>query len=118
MEGTKDYSIGHLRIKYLDYANVCFAQKNPVAAHGYIDNFLDTVNENSEAGKTLKTEFDMITQRKQRQLNDLERVTEKLSYLEQEDTKRNGRTEIEVNSIHDKKETCWRIAMQYGLFNE
>ncbi len=118
MEAKTDYSIGHLRIKYLDLANINFAQNDPVTAKGFVDDFLSTVDGDSEAGKKLKIEFDLITNRKQKQIHELKAKAETLSYLEKKDTLEKGRVEIEVNSIHDLKEACWRIAMQYGLFNE
>jgi len=118
MENKTDYSIGHLRIKYLDYANIKFAQNDPVGSQGFVESFLDTIDDFSEAGKTLKQEFDLITLRKKQQHKQLLDACEKLSYLEKEDTRQRGQTEIEVNVIHDRKEACWRVAMKYGLFNE
>ena len=113
-----DYSVGHLRIKYLDLANISFAQNNYTIAKGYVDDFLDTVDENSDEGKEIKTEFDKIYTRKKNQLKELETSVESMGYLEQKDLKNDGRESIEVNAIHDMKEVCWRIALHSGLFNE
>ena len=41
-----------------------------------------------------------------------------LVYLEKKDVENSGKEEIEINTIHDKKEVCWRVAMKEGLFNE
>ncbi|MBD3321810.1 MAG: hypothetical protein GF350_12005 [Chitinivibrionales bacterium] len=112
----QNYSIGHLRIKYLDLANVKFAQNDPVTAKGFIDDFLDTIDEESESGKKIKSELDQLYLRKQNQLVQLKETADELSYLEKEDTMNRGRTEIEINHIHDIKEVCWRAAMKYGLF--
>jgi len=124
MTETKiDYSIGHLRIKYLDMANISFAQNtennsNYIAANGHIDSFVDTIKEESKAGKAIKDEFDKITLMKRQVLTNLSESIKDLSYLEKNDIKNRGREEIEINAIHDKKEACWRIAMKEGLFNE
>ena len=113
-----DYSIGHLRIKYLDLANISFAQNNYTIAKGYIDDFLDTIDETTTHGKNIKTEFDKIHARKKHQLGELEKSVQSLGYLEQKDISNDGRESIEINCIHDMKEVCWRIALANGLFNE
>ena len=43
-------------------------------------------------------------------------IVRKSGYLEQKDLQDEGKTNIEVNSIHDRKQVCWRIALQEGLF--
>ena len=112
-----DYSIGHLRIKYLDLANISFAQNNYTIAKGYVDDFLETIDETTDEGKELKKEFDIITARKNKQLKELETSVANMGYLEQKDIKNDGRESIEINCIHDKKSVCWRIALKGGLFN-
>jgi len=112
-----DYSIGHLRIKYLDLANISFAQNNYTIAKGYIDDFLDTIDEKTDEGKEIKNEFDIIMQRKKRQLNELDTSVKNMGYLEQKDITNDGRESIEINTIHDMKEVCWRVALKGGLFN-
>jgi len=117
-ETKMDYSIGHLRIKYLDLANIAFAQNNYIGANGYIDSFLDTIKEETNSGQTIKKEFDKITFMKRQRLIDLTESVKELGYLEKKDVENGGKEEIEINTIHDKKEVCWRIAMKEGLFNE
>ena len=111
-----DYSVGHLRMKYLDLANMAFAQNNYIAADGWIKNFLDTIKDGSNAAKTITQEFDKITSRKKKNIEELDKSTENMGYLEQKDILDEGKTNIEVNSIHDRKQVCWRIALQEGLF--
>ena len=115
---VSDYKIGHLRIKYLDLANISFAQNDFIRANGYIKNFLDTVDDKSEAGRIIKEEFDKIILRKKREIESLESTLKNLGYLEQKDFETKGRAEIEINAIHDMKEVCWRISLEHGLFNE
>jgi len=110
------YSIGHLRIKYLDLANMSFAQGNYSAAHGYIDDFLDSVDDSSVAGKIIKEEFDSINIRKKSQIDELHKVSDSLRYLEQKDTVDPQRESIEINALHDMKEVCWRVGLKEGLF--
>ena len=113
-----DYSIGHLRMKYLDLANIAFAQGNFIGCKGYIDDFIDTVDGGKEAGKTIRAEFDRVFERKKRQEAELERTIKDLGYLERKDFEDNGKQELEVNAIHDMKEICWRISLKDGLFFE
>lgn len=117
-ETKMDYSIGHLRIKYLDLANVSFAQNNYIGANGYVDSFLDTIKEETKSGQVIKEEFDKITLMKRQRLDSLVESIKDLGYLEKKDVKNSGKEEIEINTIHDKKEVCWRVAMKEGLFNE
>jgi len=113
-----DYSIGHARIKYLDLANMSFAQGNYLQAKGYIDNFLDTINKETESGKTLKKEFDKIYSNKKKIDGAIDEQIKNLGYLEKKDFEDGAKSENEVNTIHDLKETCWRIALKDGLFYE
>lgn len=115
---TTEYRIGHIRLKYLDLANICFAQENYPIAEGYIDDFLATIDENSETGQLLKTEFDRVSKIKKDNLQILKDKVQSLSYLKKKDIADKGYDEIEINFIHDKKEICWSIAMQKGLFYE
>jgi len=112
------YSIGHLRIKYLDLANIAFAQGNFIGCKGYIDDFLDTVDGENEAGKTISEEFDKIFEHKKQQEIEIEKTIKNMGYLERKDFEDGGKQEIEVNAIHDMKEICWRISLKNGLFYE
>ena len=110
------YSIGHLRIKYLDLANISFAQNNYPLCHGYIKDFLDTVEENGEAGHLIKDEFDRVMRYKKEQIESLGKQVQDLGYLERKDVENQARDQIEVNALHDMKEICWRISLEKGLF--
>jgi len=113
-----DYSIGHLRMKYLDLANISFAQGNFIGCKGYIDDFIDTIDGSKEAGKIISDEFDKVFTRKKLQEQELERTVKDMGYLEKKDFEDNGKRELEVNAIHDMKEICWRISLKNGLFFE
>jgi len=113
-----DYSIGHIRIKYLDLSNLSFAQGNYTQCKGYIDSFVDTIKKESESGITLKTEFDKIYNYLSKCEKQLEQDVSKLGFLERKDYEDTAKSEIEVNTIHDLKETCWRISLKDGLFHE
>jgi hypothetical protein len=116
MVETDGYSVGHLRIKYLDLANMAFAQNNYIQADGYIKSFLDTIKDGSKAAEIITREFDRISNRKKVSLEELTKSTENLGYLEQKDLFDEGRTSIEINSIHDRKVVCWMVAQKEGLF--
>lgn len=113
-----DYSVGHLRMKYLDLANIAFAQGNFIGCKGYIDDFLDTVDGNKEAGKVIGEEFDRVFRHKKILEDELERTVKDMGYLERKDFEDTGKHELEVNVIHDMKEICWRISLKNGLFFE
>ena len=110
------YSIGHLRMKYLDLANITFAQGNMQICKGHLDNFLDTVDEESEAGKQIISEYKMVDARRKKLIEQLKTKMEDMDYLEKKDMENRGMTEIEVDAIHDCKEICWRIGLKMGLF--
>jgi len=122
MDGKKEvgmsYSVGHMRIKYLDLANMSFAQGNYLQCKGYIDNFLDTIDENSDVGKEIKKEFDKIYLNKRRVDEVIESQVKNLGYLERKDFEDSAKLENEVNTIHDLKEICWRVSLKNGLFYE
>jgi len=116
MTETSGYTVGHLRIKYLDLSNMAFAQNNYIAADGYIKDFLDTVKDDTDAAATITKEFDKIVNRKKKSLEELHKSTLNLGFLEQKDIVDEGKTTIEINAIHDKKEVCWMVALKEGLF--
>ena len=113
-----DYSIGHTRMKYLDLANIHFTQSNFVACKRDIENFLDTVKEDSDYGKEIKKEFDKVFSNKKKIEDAIDKQITNLGYLERRDFEDGAKSELEVNTIHDMKEICWRIALRDGLFNE
>lgn len=116
MADNLDYSIGHLRMKYLHSANEAFAQGNYIQSDGYIKAFIDTVAEDTDAAISLRIELDAINTRRKQQLEQLKEHIKTLGYLESKDTENRGREEIELNCIHDKKVACWRISLKEGLF--
>ena len=113
-----EYRIGHLRMKYLDLASVCFAQEKYMLADGFIDDFLNTIVEDSDVATQIKEELDQVNQIKNENMKRLKESSKNLSYLKKRDLEMTGTDEIEVNVLHDKKEICWKIAMQNGLFYE
>ena len=113
-----DYSVGHQRIKSLDLANISFAQGKYVECKRFIDNFLDTIDKESDAGKIIKTEFDKTFRNKKKIEDAIEEQIKNLGYLEKKDFEDNAKAENEINTIHDLKEICWRISLKDGLFHE
>jgi len=113
-----EYSIGHTRYKYLDLANMSFAGGNYVQCKAYIENFLDTIDENKESGKELKKEFDRIYVNRENIQRGIEKKISGMGFLEKKDYEDNAKAELEINTIHDLKAVCWRIGMKDGLFYE
>lgn len=109
--------MGQERWKYLDMANLCFASGEYGRTRGYIEAFLETVDENTEVGKRFKTEFDRIELDRRSNHNKLEKDIEPLGYLEQRDLRERGREQIEIDAIYEQKTVCWTLSLQHGLFN-
>jgi len=115
-DSKMDYSIGHLRMKYLHSANETFAQGNYVQTDGYLKAFLDTIPDDHPVASFISTEFDNIMVRRKEQMEQLKNEIQNMGYLESKDTENRGREEIEINTIHDKKVVCWRVGLKEGLF--
>ena len=99
-------------------ASISFTQRAYTQALEFINNFVNTLDENSNPGIELKLEFDDIYHRKNKYISKLKEETKELGYLEKQDTYNKSREQIEINAIHDMKASCWRIALKNGLFNE
>lgn len=114
---TTEYRIGHLRLKYLDLANISFAQREYTNAEGQVKNFMSTIDANSPEGKQIKEEFDKVVQMKRESIRALKQQAEGLSYLAKKDIN-DAIDELEIHALHDKKNICWSVSMQKGLFYE
>jgi len=112
------YSIGVTRMKYLDLANMTFAQGNISQCKSYLDSFIDTIDEKTEAGQQLKKEFDEVHLHKKNVEKAAEEKTKDMGWLEKHDFEDMIRQELSVDTIHNLKSICWRACMKYGLFFE
>jgi len=120
VEENKSYSIGHLRMKYLNEADNAYAMggiENILRCKRIIENFIGTIKEKSPAAKMIQERFDKINNFKEQLLKNLDENTKDIGYLERKDAD-NERDIIEINSIHDMKVTCWIVALENGLFYE
>jgi len=118
MEEGKDYSIGHLRAKYLDLANMYFVQGNTRDCAGYIDAFLNTIPDESEAASYIREEFDKVEVIKNNNKKILFDEMKNLGSLEKTDVKIDGDKQINVDNLQDKKVVCWNASAKYGLLYE
>jgi len=118
MEEGKDYSLGHLRAKYLDMANMSFTTQQYLEAEGHIKSFMDTIKEDTEPAKELTKEFDIIEVRKHAQKKELMHHLEDKGELEKTDIKMQGELEIVIEALHDKKIVCWNVSQRHGLLYE
>jgi len=120
VDDGKSYSIGHLRMKYLNEADNVYAMggmENILRCKRIIDNFLGTIKEDSDAAEQIQKRFDEINSLKRNLVNSLDSNTKNIGYLERKDADAE-RDMIEVNSIHDMKVACWIVALKYKLFDE
>jgi len=118
MDEGKDYSLGHMRAKYLDLANMSFVIENTTECARQLDNFIDLIEEDSEAAKELTQKFDEIELNKKLQTQQLMEEIKKMGDLEKTDIKNQGERQLLLEALHDKKIVCWNIAMKYGLLYE
>jgi len=109
--------LGQERWKYLDMANMAFSAQNWTAVEGYIKAFLETIKDDSSEAKEIKIEFDRIDRERKMRFDELQRDIAHLGFLEQRDVLNNGREQIEIEAIHNRKAMCWTVALNNGLFN-
>jgi len=115
MDEGKDYSLGHMRAKYLDLANMTFIRENTTECAKNLDSFLDTIPPDSEAAKYITKEFDKIELMKRLQTQQLMEEIKTLGELEKTDIKNQGELMINAEALHDKKIICWNAAEKYKL---
>ena len=110
--------LGFERMKYLDMANLAFAEQNWIGCRGYLDAFLETIREDTATADKIKQEFDVIEQERKEQKKQLEDEVSSMGFLEQRDMMERGNTQIEMEYVHSQKTVCWKVAITDGLFNE
>jgi hypothetical protein len=113
---TPVYKLGQVRYKYLDLANMAFAQGHFPECVEYINAFLETVKDETDAGMKIKEEFDRIEMDRRLNVKKLAEEIKDLGYLEQRDANNLGRERIELEAIHDRKTVCWTVSLTNGLF--
>lgn len=113
-----EYKIGKIRCDMLVNADFKYAEGNYISCNAFIDNFLQTIDEKSKAGKMIIQEFDKIYDDIMLQFRELAGSKKNVGSLESIDIDTTGREKIEIELISKKKEVCWRISMTEGLFNE
>lgn len=111
-------NIGNTRWKYLDFANIYFAQGQLKQCNDFIDAFIQTLDEKTEAGKSVKKEFDDVYKNKINIESAVEEKVKNMGYLERKDFEDMARRELELETLQNLKSACWRISLQYGLFFE
>ena len=117
-EESSGYTTGHVRRKYLDLANMYYAQGSYPIAERFVNDFIGTIPEDKPAAKKIRDEFNKIAAKKRKEIGELERYVESLGYLEKKDVMTDGRSNIEINAIHDKMVASWIIAEKESLFND
>jgi len=108
--------MGTERWKYLDMANISFAGGDYISCKGYINAFLETIEDGRPEAKEIRENLDSIEDKRRKLIQDLIKETEDIGYLEQSDIRHNARERIEIDAINDMKATCWIMALKYGLF--
>jgi len=115
---TKEYRVGLLRSKYLDLANMDFAQGDYDGVKEQIKNFMDTIDDNSKAAQMLRKEFDEAYLKRKKDRLHFDNELQTQGFLEQSVNSNRGFDEIDLNTLHDLKTICWTIANKQGLLYE
>ena len=118
MNEGKDYSIGHLRAKYLDMANMTFQGDDTTECSRNLDAFLDTIPDDSPAAGYIKEQFDRIELKNHFDMKRLLEEIKELGDIERADIKTKGEQILHTESLHDKKIVCWNAAHKHGLLYE
>ena len=118
MNEGKDYSIGHLRAKYLDMANMTFQGDDTTECSRNLDAFLDTIPDDSPAAGYIKEQFDRIELKNRVDMKRLLEEIKELGQLEKADIKTKGEQMLHTESLHDKKIVCWNALYLYKLNQE
>ena len=112
------YTIGHIRMKYLNDADNAYAAGEYLVSSRILENFIGTIKEDTEVAKQLKEKLDEIIRLKDMAIREMEKSYQNdAGYFEKTDAKIN-RERIEVNAIHDIKTVCWIVSLENGLFYE
>jgi len=115
---TGTYSIGLNRAKYLDLANLNFIKDNYDGVKESINAFLDTIEEDSPAGKYITDKFDEIYNVRMKQRAELEHTISDAGFLEQSMTGNQGFFHIDIEALHSMKSICWSASHKFGLLYE
>ena len=110
--------LGFERLKYLDMANLSFAEQNWIGCRGYIDAFLETIVEESKAADMIKEQFADVEADRKEQQSTLDEKATSLGYLEQRDLMERGKLQIEMEYVHSQKTVCWQVALEMKLFED
>jgi len=119
-DNSMGYTLGHLRMKYLNEADNCYTRggiKNYLACKRILQNFLQTIKEESDVSKLIKLELDKMNNSKKQLLMDLDLSFKNAGILEVKGMDEEKEI-IEVNYIHDMKCLLWNISLEHGLFYE
>lgn len=119
--GGGTHKIGQERYKYLDLANISYANASNLTdyrkALGFMDAFEFTLEPGSEAKKELLRKKEQLEQEKKDAVQRWEQWKQGLTYFEQFDVQPE-RDRIEIVAVGQRLDSCWEIAKRYGLFND
>jgi hypothetical protein len=115
------HKIGQERYKYLDLANISYANAQNLLdyrrANGFMDAFEFTLEPGSEAKKELMRKKETVDQERKEAVRKWEQWKEGLGFWEQEDAE-TERMRLEIEAVGKRLDACWEISKRYGLFND
>lgn len=110
--------IGAKRLEYLDLANKTFSGNDFQQANAYLESFMTTVRDETNIASDIKKEFDSIEKKRIDTWNKIVEETTKMDTWSQSEVRSEQRIALAVEVLHDKIDSCWKIAIKYGAFND
>jgi cell division septum initiation protein DivIVA len=111
-------TVGQIRLQYLDMANKAYSANDFGSAQAYIDDFLVTIKDETDAAKEITKKFDEVEQKKQVALDQLIKETEIQENFQQSENRYYGNNSVLIQALKDKMNACWFVAQDKGLLHE
>ena len=115
---TTSRTLGELRMNYLDDASQAYSSGQHEIAESFVDNFLLTIPEETAVAKEIENRFKEIEQRREKTVEKVIHDTEKMEITERSETVFYGMHASTIQSLKDKMDVCWQVAVKHGLFND
>lgn len=108
--------IGSKRLEYLDLANKAYSSRDYQSASAFLESFMTTVRDDSGMSKDIKTEFDRIEKKRVETWEKAITETESMDTWTQSEVRSESRIALSLEVLHDKIDSCWKIAIGSGGF--
>ena len=111
-------TIGAKRLEYLDLANKARSSQQFQQANDFLESFQTTIRDNSTMAKEIKDEFDKIEKKRVETWENTIEQTKEVDTWTQSELRSDNRISLSLEVLKDKIDSCWKIAMKFGAFND